>query len=128
MPCAVQASRELGNAAWLGAANFVYALSLPMEAAAAARRVSENSLTELQYAARDSGVRHMSLGRALANSGQRDKEALVQLALAERAAPAPFRLNSITSDLVATMITRQRRKAVAEELITMAKRLGINPI
>lgn len=69
----------------------------------------------------------LDLGRSLAHSGKRDKEALVALARAERAAPAPFRLNPITRDVVSTMITRAQRRAVAEDLASMASRLGIGP-
>jgi transcriptional regulator with XRE-family HTH domain len=66
-------------------------------------------------------------GRALAHTGKRDKEALIALAQAERSAPAPFRLNPMIRDIVSTMITRARRKAVAEGLMAMAHRLGIHP-
>jgi transcriptional regulator with XRE-family HTH domain len=71
---------------------------------------------------------HMDRGRALAHSGKQDKEALIALAQAERAAPAPFRLNPMTRDVVSTMITRAKRKAVAEDLAAMATRLGISPV
>jgi len=218
---AVAASRELGDPAWMGAANFVFTLSLPMEAATSARRVGERSLTDLQRNASDPNARqmlgqvhlsaafssavarkqldvdahlreaereaaslggdpngtgfnlsffgptnirlwkmsiyselgdygkameiarglrvddipvanrrqsyHMTLGRALAHNGKADKLALVELALAERAAPASFRLNPLTRDIVAAMINRAKRKAVAEDLVAMAHRLGISP-
>jgi transcriptional regulator with XRE-family HTH domain len=218
---AVNAAHELGDPAWIGAADFVYTLSLPMEAASVARKVSERSLVALQGAAADPNARQMlgqvhlsaafasavgkhaataeahiveaereavtlgdpvdgqgfnlsffgptnirlwkmslctelgdygkaieladgipveslsvanrrqsyyvSLGRSLAYSGRRDKEALIALARAERAAPASFRLNPITRDVVSTMVTRARRKAVAEDLLAMARRLGIGP-
>jgi hypothetical protein len=70
---------------------------------------------------------HLSLGRALAHGGRSDKRAMIELAQAERAAPAPFRLNPITRDIVSSMITRAKRKAVAEDLAAMAHRLGISP-
>lgn len=70
---------------------------------------------------------HMTLGRALAHNGKADKRALVELALAERAAPASFRLNPLTRDIVSAMINRAKRKAVAEDLAAMAHRLGISP-
>jgi transcriptional regulator with XRE-family HTH domain len=218
---AVTAAHELGDPAWIGATDFVYTFSLPMEAASVALKVGERSLAALQGAAADPDARQMlgqvhlsaalssavakqttnaeahlaeaereaatlgdpddgkgfnlsffgptnirlwkmslstelgdygktieladgmrvdslpvanrrqsyyvSLGRALAHSGRRDKEALIALARAERAAPAPFRLNPITRDVVSTMITRAQRKAVAEDLVAMARRLGINP-
>jgi hypothetical protein len=69
----------------------------------------------------------LDLGRSLAHSGKRDKEALVALARAERAAPAPFRLNPIARDVVSRMITRAKRRAVAEDLVAIAARLGIGP-
>jgi len=218
---AVDAARELDDPAWLGMANFGYILALPVEAAAAAQRVSERSLVELQHAAANPQARqmlgqvhltaalasatarkgddawthlaeaegealslgeppdglgffgsffgplnvhlwkmslfsemgeygrvlemaegvpvdsipvanrrqsyHLDRGRALAHSGKRDKEALIALAQAERAAPAPFRLNPVIRDVVSTMITRAKRRAVAEDLTAMAHRLGISP-
>jgi transcriptional regulator with XRE-family HTH domain len=218
---AVAASRELDDPAWMGAADFVYTLALPMEAATSARRVGERSLIDLQRNAADPAARqmlgqvhlsaafssavarkpldvdahlqeaereaaslggdpagtgfnlsyfgptniclwkmsiyselgdygkamelakglrvddipvanrrqsyHMTLGRALAHNGKADKLALVELALAERAAPASFRLNPLTRDIVSAMINRAKRRAVAEELAAMAHRLGISP-
>lgn len=205
----------------MGAADFVYALPLPMEAATSARRIGERSLVSLQQNAADPRTRqmlgqvhlsaalasavarklfdveahlreaereaatlgdpdgtgfnlsyfgptniaiwrmsiwaelgefgktleiaqqlrvdgipvanrqqsyHMTLGRALAHSGKADKVALVSLAHAERAAPASFRLNPLTRDIVSAMIIRAKRKAVAEELAAMATRLGISPV
>jgi transcriptional regulator with XRE-family HTH domain len=218
---AVDAAGALDDPAWSGMANFGYILSLPVEAATAARRVSERSVVSLQRAAADPRARQMlgqvhlsaalagatagkvsdardhlaeaenealtlgepvdgvgffgsffgplnvhlwkmslfaelgehgrvlelaegvpvesipianrkqsyylDRGRALAHSGKRDKEALISLALAERAAPAPFRLNPVLRDVVSTMITRAKRRAVAEDLSAMAHRLGISP-
>jgi hypothetical protein len=63
---------------------------------------------------------HMTLGRALAHGAKTDKLALVELALAERAAPAAFRLNPLARDIVSAMINRAKRRAVAEELAAMA--------
>ncbi|GGN59586.1 hypothetical protein GCM10010112_14780 [Actinoplanes lobatus] len=71
---------------------------------------------------------HLDRGRALAHSGRNDKLALIALAQAERAAPAPFRLNPVIRDVVSTMITRAKRKAVAEDLTAMAQRLGVSPV
>jgi transcriptional regulator with XRE-family HTH domain len=71
---------------------------------------------------------HLDRGRALAHTGKRDKEALIALAQAERAAPAPFRLNPMIRDVVSTMITRAHRRAVGEDLVAMAVRLGISPV
>ncbi|MBO3741936.1 helix-turn-helix domain-containing protein [Actinoplanes flavus] len=218
---AVAASRELGDPAWMGAADFVYTLCLPLEAATSARRIGERSLVDLQRAAADPRARqmlgqvhlsaalasavarrpldvqahlseaereaatlgdpdgtgfnlsyfgprniaiwkmsiltelgqygqalelaenlhvedvpvanrrqsyHLTRGRALAHDGRADKLALISLAQAERAAPASFRLNPLTRDIVATMITRAKRRAVAEDLVAMAERLGIAPV
>jgi transcriptional regulator with XRE-family HTH domain len=218
---AVAAAQELGDPAWMGAARFVYTLSLPLEATTASRKTGEQGLADLQGAAADPNARqmlgqvhlsaalssavarrpldveahlreaereaaslggdpdgtgfnlsyfgptnirlwkmsvfselgdygkamelakglrvddipvanrrqsyHMTLGRALAHGGKTDKLALVELALAERAAPAAFRLNALTRDIVSTMINRAKRRAVAEELAAMAHRLGISP-
>jgi transcriptional regulator with XRE-family HTH domain len=218
---AVDAAAEIGSPAWSGMASFGYLLALPVEATAAAQRVSDRALVTLQQAASDPDARqmlgqvhlsaalagatagkpsdaqahlaaaeaealslgepvdgrgffgsffgplnvhlwkmslfaelgehgrvlelaegvpvqsipianrrqsyHLDRGRALAHSGQRDKEALIALAQAERAAPAPFRLSPITRDTVSTMITRAKRRAVAEDLTAMAHRLGISP-
>lgn len=218
---AVDAAGDLDDPAWSGMADFGYILSLPVEAVAAARRVSERSVVTLQRAPGDARARQMlgqvhlsaalagasaarpdiardhlaeaeqealslgepadglgffgsffgpmnvhlwkmslfselgehgrvlelaegvpvesipianrrqsyylDRGRALAHSGKRDKEALVSLAQAERAAPAPFRLNPVIRDVVSTMITRAKRRAVAEDLTAMAHRLGISP-
>ncbi|MFI7547194.1 helix-turn-helix domain-containing protein [Actinoplanes sp. NPDC049599] len=218
---AVDAAEELNDPAWSGMASFGYILALPVEATAAAKRVSERTLVSLQRAAGDPDARQMlgqihlsaalagatagkpseagahlaaaeaealslgeppdgrgffgsffgplnvhlwkmslfaelgehgrvlelaegvpvqsipianrrqsyylDRGRALAHGGKRDKEALIALSQAERAAPAPFRLSPITRDTVSTMITRAKRRAVAEDLAAMAHRLGISP-
>lgn len=71
---------------------------------------------------------YLDRGRALAHGGKRDKEALIALAQAERAAPAPFRLNPVIRDVVSSMITRAHRRAVGEDLAAMAGRLGISPV
>ncbi|MGH3647902.1 MAG: helix-turn-helix domain-containing protein [Micromonosporaceae bacterium] len=56
---AVSAANELGAPAWIGAANFVYTLSLPVEAAGVAQRVGERSAAALQQAAADPRARQM---------------------------------------------------------------------
>lgn len=71
---------------------------------------------------------YLDVGRALAHSGKRDREALVALAKAERSAPAPFRLNPVVRDTVSTMITRARLRSVGEDLSAMAQRLGVSPV
>jgi transcriptional regulator with XRE-family HTH domain len=67
----------------------------------------------------------MSLGRALAHSGQTDREALAAFQQAERAAPTPFSLNPVARDAVISMVYRARRRSVSEELRVMARRVGV---
>lgn len=67
----------------------------------------------------------LSLGRALAHSGKADREALVALMRAERAAPFPFSLNPQVQDAVVAMVHRARRKSVSEDLRVLARRVGI---
>jgi transcriptional regulator with XRE-family HTH domain len=67
------------------------------------------------------------LARALAGHG-RDQEALHALARAERAAPQHFRFNPAVRDLVATLLVRARRRAVAGELTQLARTLGLDPL
>ncbi|MEU3455521.1 helix-turn-helix transcriptional regulator [Micromonospora sp. NPDC006766] len=75
-------------------------------------------------------IRQMSywldLGRALAESGRRDAEALVAFVRAEQAAPVPFVLNPLAQDAVVAMAQRAKRRAVPKELHLLAGRLGIN--
>lgn len=217
---AVAAAHEAEDPAWLGAAQFVHTLALPIEAAATTSRIAERSLTELQHGAADANVRQMlgqmhlsaslacavdgrsddaaahlaaarseaetlgdpadgtgfnlcsfgptnlgiwqmnvaiemgeygealalareitpgplqvanrhqsywlSMGRALAHSGQTDREALVALMRAERAAPFPFSLNPTVQDAVVAMVHRARRKSISEDLRVMARRVGID--
>jgi transcriptional regulator with XRE-family HTH domain len=70
---------------------------------------------------------YLDVGRALAHSGKHDKEAIVALAKAERAAPAPFRLNPVVRDTISAMIVRAKRRSVGEDLSAMASRLGVSP-
>ncbi|RZU49053.1 transcriptional regulator with XRE-family HTH domain [Krasilnikovia cinnamomea] len=83
---AVSAARELGDPAWIGAAEFVYTLSLPVEAAAVARKAGERSLVALQNAAGDPRARQM-LGQihlsAALSSAAAKQTALADAHLAE---------------------------------------------
>jgi transcriptional regulator with XRE-family HTH domain len=67
----------------------------------------------------------MHLGRALAHSGKSDREALVALINAERAAPVPFSVNPLVRDSLIAMVRRTRRRAVPDELRVLARRIGI---
>jgi hypothetical protein len=67
----------------------------------------------------------MHLGRALAHSGKTDREALVALINAERAAPVPFSVNPLVRDSLNAMMHRARRRAVPDELRVLARRVGI---
>ncbi|WP_405093879.1 helix-turn-helix domain-containing protein [Micromonospora sp. NBC_01392] len=74
-------------------------------------------------------IRQMSywldLGRALADSGRRDAEALAAFIRAEQAAPVPFSLNPLAQDAVLAMAQRAKRRAIPDELRLLAGRLGI---
>lgn len=63
--------------------------------------------------------------RALATASK-DRDAMVALAKAERAAPQHFRRNPVVRDLVATLINRAKRRAVAGEMTALARKLGID--
>ncbi|MEV4760569.1 helix-turn-helix transcriptional regulator [Micromonospora sp. NPDC049559] len=67
----------------------------------------------------------LDLGRALAQSGRTDREALVAFMRAERAAPALFAMNPLAQDTVAAMVRRARRRSVSEDLRVLARRVGI---
>ena len=68
---------------------------------------------------------HADIARTLA-AEQRDQEAMHALARAERAAPQHFRANPVVRNLVETLITRAKRRAVAGEMIQLAHKLGID--
>ncbi|MGW4156189.1 helix-turn-helix domain-containing protein [Micromonospora chersina] len=217
---AVSAAEEAEDPAWLGAARFAYAQSLPIESAPLAARAADRSLAALQAGAADERVRQMlgqlhlsaaltstvsgrpdvardhlaeatreaaglgdppdgagfngcgfgptnvrlwemsiaaelgeggrvielsrtvrpqvlaaanrrmsywlDLGRALAENGRSDAEALAAFVRAEQAAPAPFALNPLAQDAVVTMAQRARRRAVPDDLRMLAGRMGIN--
>ncbi|WBB71227.1 helix-turn-helix transcriptional regulator [Micromonospora sp. WMMD1128] len=216
---AVSAAEDVEDPAWLGAARFAYAQSLPIESASLAARAADRSLAALQSAASDERVRQMlgqlhlsaalastvsgrpdaardhlteagqeaatlgdpqdgvgfngcgfgptnvvlwemsiagesgepgrvielartvrpqvlaasirqmsywlDLGRALADSGRRDGDALGAFVRAEQAAPVPFSLNPLAQDAVVAMAQRAKRRAVPHELRLLAGRLGI---
>jgi hypothetical protein len=67
------------------------------------------------------------LARALAAGGQ-DRQAMHALARAERSAPQHFRFNPVVRDLVATLIQRARRRAVGEEMLSLAHKLGLDAV
>jgi transcriptional regulator with XRE-family HTH domain len=67
------------------------------------------------------------LARALA-AGDKDREAMHALARAERSAPQHFRFNPVIADLVATLIQRAKRRAIGEEMQSLAHKLGIDTI
>ncbi|MFI2649869.1 helix-turn-helix domain-containing protein [Micromonospora fulviviridis] len=217
---AVSAAEEVEDPAWLGAARFAYAQSLPIESAPLAARAADRSLAALQAGAADERVRQMlgqlhlsaaltstvsgrpdvardhlteasreaaglgdppdgagfngcgfgptnvrlwemsiaaelgesgrvielsrtvrpqvlaasnrrmsywlDLGRALAEDGRSDAEALAAFVRAEQAAPAPFALNPLAQDAVVTMAQRARRRAIPDDLRMLAGRMGIS--
>lgn len=65
------------------------------------------------------------LARALA-AGGKDREAMLALLSAERAAPQHVRFNPIVRNLVCTLIERAKRRAVAEEFARLARTLGVD--
>jgi len=67
------------------------------------------------------------LARAQA-AGGKDREAMHTLTHAERAAPQHFRRSPVVRDLVATLISRAKRRAVAGELTNLAHQLGIGSL
>lgn len=67
------------------------------------------------------------LARALAAGGE-DQGAMRALARAERAAPQHFRFNPVVRSLVPTLIQRAARKAVGDEMLALAQKLGIDTI
>ncbi|MDT0527865.1 helix-turn-helix transcriptional regulator [Micromonospora sp. DSM 115977] len=68
----------------------------------------------------------LDLGRAYADTGRRDAEALAAFVQAERAAPVPFVLNPLARDAVVALSQRAKRRAVPDELRSLASRMGIN--
>jgi transcriptional regulator with XRE-family HTH domain len=69
----------------------------------------------------------IDLARALA-SGDQDQEALHALGRAERSAPQHFRFSPISRNLVTTLVGRAKRRAVAGEMLTLAHKLGLDPL
>ncbi|WLS43796.1 helix-turn-helix domain-containing protein [Micromonospora profundi] len=213
-------AEDTEDPAWLGAARFAYAQSLPIESASLAARAADRSLAELQADAADERVRQMlgqlhlsaaltstvsgrldlaqdhlteavreaatlgdpadgagfngcgfgptnvglwemsiaaeqgesgrviemsravrpqvlaasirqqsywlDLGRALADGGRRDAEALAAFVQAERAAPIPFAINPLARDAVVTLAQRAQRRAIPDDLRLLAGRIGVH--
>jgi hypothetical protein len=67
------------------------------------------------------------LARALA-AGNKDREAMLALARAERSAPQHFRFNPVIRDLVGTLIQRAKRRAVSDDMQALATKLGIDAV
>ncbi|WP_117672133.1 helix-turn-helix domain-containing protein [Micromonospora sp. MW-13] len=68
----------------------------------------------------------LDVGRALADTGRRDAEALAAFVRAEQAAPVPFALNPLAQGAVVAMAQRARRCAIPDDLRVLAGRMGIN--
>ncbi|SCF18927.1 helix-turn-helix domain-containing protein [Micromonospora chokoriensis] len=68
----------------------------------------------------------LDLGRALADGGRRDVEALAAFVQAERAAPIPFAINPLARDAVVTLAQRAQRRAIPDDLRLLAGRIGIS--
>jgi transcriptional regulator with XRE-family HTH domain len=69
----------------------------------------------------------IDLARALA-AGDHDQEALHALGRAERSAPQHFRFSPISRNLVGTLVSRAKRRAVAGEMLALAQKLGLDPL
>jgi transcriptional regulator with XRE-family HTH domain len=70
----------------------------------------------------------MTRGRSVGHSGKHDREALVSLTLAERAAPTSFSRSQIATDTVSALVGRARRRSMTPELRIMARRLGVSVV
>ncbi|MGC4773310.1 helix-turn-helix domain-containing protein [Micromonospora sp. DT44] len=68
----------------------------------------------------------LDIGRALADSGRRDAEALAAFVQAEHAAPIPFAINPLARDAVVSLAQRAQRRAIPDDLRLLAGRIGIN--
>ncbi|MGC4813051.1 helix-turn-helix domain-containing protein [Micromonospora sp. DT228] len=68
----------------------------------------------------------LDIGRALADGGRRDSEALAAFIRAEQAAPIPFAINPLARDAVVTLAHRAQRRAIPDDLRLLAGRIGIN--
>jgi transcriptional regulator with XRE-family HTH domain len=71
---------------------------------------------------------HTDVARALAADGKRDREAMHALARAERCAPQHFRLSPVSKNMVGVLVNRAKRHAIGEEMISLARRLGLDPL
>ncbi len=118
------------NGNWFGPTQVAFwrvACAAELSDVATARNVASTiDLTLLPVANRHVYL-HTDLARALAAAGQ-DDEALKQLVLAERAAPQHFRHSRVVTDLVATIVTRARRRSVAGDLERLARIHGVTAI
>ncbi len=68
----------------------------------------------------------LDLGRAYAHSGKNDAQALAAFMHAERIAPVPFSVNPLARDALVAMVNRAQRRAVPDNLRTLARRVGID--
>ncbi|MGC4868945.1 hypothetical protein ACLQ3B_26295 [Micromonospora sp. DT53] len=68
----------------------------------------------------------VDIGRALADGGRRDSEALAAFIRAEQAAPVPFAINPLARDAVVTLAQPAQRRAIPDDLRLLAGRIGID--
>src|SRR5262249_61065542 len=68
----------------------------------------------------------LDLGRAYAHSGKSDSQALVAFMRAERIAPVSFAVNPLAHDALVAMVYRARRRAIPDDLRTLARRVGVD--
>lgn len=67
----------------------------------------------------------LTYGTALAHSRHRDREALVALIHAERAAPALFSLSPAARATIGAIVHRARRRSISQDLRVLARRAGV---
>src|SRR6266511_1246553 len=70
----------------------------------------------------------LDYGRALSHIPGREHQAIAALARAETKAPQYMKILPSARNTVASMITRARRKAVAEDLRKLADRMGLQAV
>ena len=68
----------------------------------------------------------LDIGRALMHVPGQDRQAVAALARAESEAPQFLHVQSTARDAVAALVTRARRRALADDLRRLAGRMGLN--
>jgi hypothetical protein len=114
---------------WFGPTNvdmWRVAMAAELADAATALTVSERVTPGMVPVPERWGHFYIDQARALATDGKRDREAMYALARAEHAAPQHVRFSPVARDLMATLRRRAKRRADAQELTALARRLGLD--